>query len=317
MKKNSKFIRFLPLLVIVFALADCTGFPRPLSEGGSIRDPVQDSGPDFGLDSELDSGLNPFSRVHAFYIDLLLPLDLVSGLSLVEKYGLLENLFGCTDPPLSIPGYFSRGDLLIRTDCHPDHPPHIRWTSNAVFSPIENGPLRGAGEFLPEDSKPGNIRGIIFMKGGFAVRIEDIYSRDAADYYLQRHHYNNLADLYLHDGIADNDALILPLLEKTDTEASNPETRFVAELTRIQYFLSRGRFDESKRRLDLLTHALPAADDVLRAFFRYTYEEYALARTIAAENENFLVEYDSFMKTVRGVTENTRGNEKTGKSSGN
>lgn len=320
MKKNSRCIRFLPLLVLVFIFAGCTGLPRPLSEGNplqnTLREPVKDSGPKALRDVWPNSGRYPFSRVHSFYIDLLLPLELIPDLSLTEKYDLIHELFGCADQPLSIPDYYSRGDLLIRSDCHPDHPPHILWTSNAVFSPIDKAPLRGTGEFLPEDSNPGNIRGIILMKDGFAVRLADIYSRDAAEYYLRNHSYNNLADLYLHDGIPDNDALILPLLEKADAAAPNPGTRFVVELTRIQYFLSQGSFDESRRRLELLAHALPATDKALRAFYRYTYEEYALTRTMAAGKEDFLVEYDSFMKTLRKM-ENTRGDEKTGGYSGN
>lgn len=316
MKKNGTLLAFSLLLFVILTSTGCTALPR-LQSGQKPPADARVQSPPVLSAADYVSTLDPFSRVHSFYADLLLPLDLVSTLTLKDKFRLLEHLFGCEEAPFSVPGYFSHGPLLIRSTCRQlPSSSYLTWTSNAVFSPIEKGPLRGGGEFLPKDANPGNIRGMILMKDGFAVRLLDIYSGETAEYYLRRGFYNELADLYLHDGLPGNDDFILPLLEKGYAEAPNPDVRFMVELTRVQYLLSRGRYEEAKRLLEVLAPALPGADERLHPFFRSTYEEYVLTRAADGGNEIFLVEYDRFMESVNRKG-SRRTNGETGAISGN
>src|SRR6056297_920030 len=200
------------ILLLPLLLPGCAGLkPR---EGTTPLNP-----PKVVISPDTRSFLGPdsYSAAHSFYCGVVIPLDLTSFLPLSEKFKILKAAFSHGDGQgqsrpvdIRVPGYFTRGDLIIRSVYHPG-PPRMHWLTNAVYSPLTGGALRGRGEFLPEDIQPGNISDMVFLHEGFAVRITEIHTTERETLFQRRREYNNLADLYLHDGRLENDHTILPL----------------------------------------------------------------------------------------------------------
>ncbi len=304
---------FVEILILLLPplFTGCAGL-KPLERTTTMTPPTAVISPDTRNFLRPDS----YSAAHSFYCGVLIPLDLTSFLPLSEKFRILKAVFSRGDGQersrsvdIRVPGYFTRGDLIIRSVYHPE-PPRLHWLSNAVYSPLTGGALRGRGEFLSKDTQPGNISDMVFLHEGFAVRITEIHTVDRETLYQRKREYNNLADLYLHDGRPENDHTILPLLRQAFQEAPSPLHRVVVELTGIQYLTSRGKYEEAKDRLRRLVPLLPTLQGELKNFFRYTYEEYALTRSLDEQNLEDLIEFKDFLYSEKGG-EHQRDNTET------
>ncbi len=109
--------------------------------------------------------------VRDVYSSLLSELELTSDLTLQSKYRIIETCMLTAfrknaAARIDVRGYFDRGELIIMIRSHPDTPADLEWSSNALLSPLDQRPLRGAGAFLEETAPVRNIGGTIHLKGG-------------------------------------------------------------------------------------------------------------------------------------------------------
>lgn len=247
--------------------------------------------------------VNTYTAVHALYSGLLLPLELTETLSLPEKRRLFAGILrqgpnAQLSTEIEISGYFHTGELYLWPIYHQGPPRRLQWISNAVYSPIDHAALRERGALMPKDSALKNISDIIFLKDGYAVRISQIFSTQAESYYRSKRLHLNLADLYLHDGIPENDDRIPQLLRTSEDEYGDAPLEFLARrLTEVQFFLYEGMYQAAREELvrlyrDYGEEFAPAA----KALHRFTYEEYALCSSLDQQSGENLVEYRDFLR---------------------
>ena len=244
--------------------------------------------------------LNTYSMVHSLYAGLLLQLDLVDELSLRAKHRLIIAAWSSPVDTIIIDGYFEKQDapLLLKPRMRSEPPRILEWKSNAVYSPLTKGPLRGQGEFLRGEAEPmSNIHGTVMFVDSRAVRLCSIYSKAREEQLLAEEASLHLASFYLHDGRRGNDHLVPELLEECRLAGiQSPDQAAAVELIRVQYDLYSENYTPAMQRLSELASGLLELSPTLRRLFRFTYEEYCLCRTIDLQNPAYLIEYSQFIR---------------------
>jgi len=243
------------------------------------------------------SSLNVYTAVHALYAGMILPLELVDDMSLPAKYRLISAVWSIAEASCSgsieIEGYFQKEDtpLCIVTGLQSGRPVMLEWRSNAIYSPLTKGPLRGRGEFLKAAAEPmKNISGTVVLLQEQAVRLCDLYSKSREEHLQTEKAELHLAQLYLHDGRRDNDHLIQPLLEHSvRRESASPNQTAAVKLTATQYDLYRGNYASAARRLRELRDHRRELSPALQRVFRFTYEEYCLCRALDLQETEYLI----------------------------
>ncbi|MFW5711261.1 MAG: hypothetical protein ACOCZA_04860 [Spirochaetota bacterium] len=244
--------------------------------------------------------LNIYSMVHSLYAGLILQLDLVDELSLPAKHRLITAVWSSAVEKILIDGYFEKeaAALILKPNLRTGPPRRLEWRSNAVYSPLTKGPLRGQGEFLSSEAKPmSNISETVMVVDSRAVRLCNLYSRSREEQLLAEKARLHLAHFYLHDGRRDNDHMIPGLLEGDRAKGVFSANQAAAlELSRVQYELYSGKYSAALQRLSELCTHVTELSPPLRRLFRFTYEEYCLCRAIDLQNPAYLIEYSQFTR---------------------
>lgn len=253
---------------------------------------------------EYECSLNIYSAVHALYAGMILPLELLDDMSLPAKYRMIEAVWSAAEASRSssieIEGYFQKADapLCIITGLHSDCPPMLEWRSNAIYSPLTKGPLRGRGEFLTAEAHPmENISGTVMLLDAQAVRLCDLYSESRVEHLQAEKADLHLAQLYLYDGRRENDHLIQPLLDRhVRRKSASPNQTAAVKLIYTQYDLYRADYASAARRLRELREHRRELSPVLQRVVRFTYEEYCLCRVLDVQEKQYLIEYTQFTR---------------------
>lgn len=300
--------------LLIMALS--TACLSPLSEGpeppphliraADIHIVRATGGGDGTADFDYPQDLHSYSAVHSLYAGLILPLELAEEMSLPAKYRLIRAVWAGNNSRIEVDGYFEAQNdrLLIETGFRAEDPPLFEWRSNAIYSPLTEGPLRGRGEFLEPAAKPGagdetasiaNVAGTIILVDGRAVRLRELYSKTRAEQLEAEGAWLHLAHLYLHDGQIENDHLIQPLLDECARAGiASSDQAAALLLSQTQYDLYRANYRAALQRLTALKKRAGELSPPVRRLLRFTYEEYCLSRSLDSQNTAYLVEYKQF-----------------------
>ena len=299
-KKNFPFYPFAVLMVSLL-LGSCAShqLPERTEEGSKLRITQGINGSSRPLMEEL----NTYTAVYALYSGMFIGLNLVEELSIAEKARIIRSLYREPDGSgvfarIRLRDYYERGDLHIYPTFFKQPSRHIHWQSDAIYSPITKSPMRGEGKILEKDAPLGNVQDMIFLKDGFAVRIFDILSSEAELEFRKNEAFLNLADMYIHDGRVDNDAQIIPLLEKAARQGDkNPRIPYVARLTEVQYFLYRGDYQRAYEEMIALLEETDLQDQFYRTLLKISYELYALCDFFDNSPNGPLREFEDFLSS--------------------
>ncbi len=255
-----------------------------------------------GSTATVGVSLNPYTAVHSLYSGLILPLELVDTINLDTKYKLIKSVWaisGKKNPVVrtELSGYFKDGPLLILPTYRHKEPQRLEWRSNAIYSPITKSPLRKKGKFLPpEDGSMRNIQDTIFLIEKRAVRLSELYSQQREERLKKEGATLHLVQLYMHDGQKENDHRIIPLLESRRGSAlKDAVSKFVLDLSYVQYNLYTGHYKEAELLLKQIRSKLTTVPPALQRLYFFTYEEYCLTRAFDVQDTTYLVEYMQFL----------------------